>query len=189
MRAKRPGESALLLLDVIDGLNAAKVSYAVVGAMAASVHGVVRASVDAGAVLALSTRELGDLEKQLRASGLETELRYGDADDPIAAVLAIGDSYGNRVDLLVGIQGFDPAAFARTVSVVFQGEELHVVSVEDFIAMKAFAHGPQDLTDAEFAVAVAGESLDVTLLETLATRYGPQTLEAVQKLLQKRDIL
>jgi len=44
---------------------------------------------DADAVLALSAHELAGLEKQLRALGLETELRYGDSDDPIAAVLAL----------------------------------------------------------------------------------------------------
>src|SRR5512134_3253367 len=40
MRARRSGESALLLLDAIDVLRLVKAPYAVVGAMAASVHGV-----------------------------------------------------------------------------------------------------------------------------------------------------
>ena len=186
MRAQRPGESALLLLDVIDALTSAKVRYAVVGAMAASVHGVVRASVDADAVLALSTRELGDLEKRLQASGLETELRHGDSDDPIAAVLAVGDAFGNRVDLLVGLRGFDPKAFTRTLDVSFQGEQLRVVGVEDFIAMKLFAHGPQDLADAEFALVAAGAVLDMPLLETVAARYGAETTAALRKLLRER---
>jgi hypothetical protein len=47
MRTTRSGESALLLLDAIDVLGAQKIEYAVVGALAASVHGVVRASMDA----------------------------------------------------------------------------------------------------------------------------------------------
>jgi hypothetical protein len=174
------------LLDVIDALTSAEVRYAVVGAMAASVHGAVRASVDADAVLALSTRELADLEKRLRASGLETELRHGDSDDPIAAVLDVSDAFGNRVDLLVGLRGFDPKAFARTFDVPFQGEQLRVVGVEDFIAMKLFAHGPQDLADAESAFAAAAGSLDMPLLETVAARYGPETIEALRKLLRER---
>ena len=186
MRARRAGESALLLLDVIDALNRTNVPYAVVGAMAASVHGVVRASMDADAVLALSTHELADLEKQLRARGLETELRYGDDDDPIAAVLALSDSFGNRVDLLVGLRGLDPAAFTRAFDVPFQGESLRIVGREDFIAMKVFAHGPQDIADAEFALVAAGESLDVPLLERLAQRYGAETLAALRTMLAKR---
>jgi len=47
MRATARGESALLLIDVLDVLNAKSVQYAVIGAMAGAVHGVVRASLDA----------------------------------------------------------------------------------------------------------------------------------------------
>ena len=102
MRAQRPGESALLLLDAIETLTRAGVSYAVVGAMAASVHGVVRASMDADAILAITSRDLGELERRFREDGFTTELRYGDEADPIAAVLAITDEHSNRVDFIVG---------------------------------------------------------------------------------------
>jgi hypothetical protein len=176
------------LLDVIDTLRSANVRYAVVGAMAAAVHGVVRASMDADAILAVPPRELGELESRLRSSGLQTELRHGDPDDPIAAVLGVSDSFGNRVDLVVGVRGFDPAAFGRAIQVPFQGEKLCVVGREDFIAMKLFAHGPQHLADAEFALAAARESIDVSLLERLAERYGAETLEALRKLLMERKL-
>jgi hypothetical protein len=175
------------LLDAIEALERANVQYAVVGAMAASIHGAVRASMDADAVLALPTAELAGLERRLRESGFQTELRYGDEDDPIAAVLGLTDSFGNRVDLLVGLRGFDPAAFTRAFDVPFQGETLRVVGREDFIAMKLFAHGAQDIADAEFALFAAEESLDVPLLERAAQRYGPETLGALRALLAKRS--
>jgi hypothetical protein len=89
MRARQRGESALLLLDAIDAIADAEVAYAVIGAMAASVHGVVRASLDADAVLAISTRELPDLERALRRRGFVTELRYGDADDCLYRLLPV----------------------------------------------------------------------------------------------------
>lgn len=142
---------------------------------------------DADAVIAVPTHELEALRTRLRSSGFETELRYGDADDPIAAVLAVGDSFGNRVDLLVGLRGFDPAAFDRALELPFQGEQLRVVAREDFVAMKLFAGGPQDLADAEFAVSVADDSLDLSTLERSATRYGPETLAALRRLLKQRD--
>jgi hypothetical protein len=59
MRTRRSGESALLLLDAVEVLGGERVDYAVVGAMAASVHRVVRASLDADAVLSITTHELG----------------------------------------------------------------------------------------------------------------------------------
>ena len=59
MRTTAPGQSALLLLDAVALLVDEKVDYAVVGAMAASVHGVVRASfADAAASFAAARESL-----------------------------------------------------------------------------------------------------------------------------------
>ena len=185
MRAQRPGESALLLLDAIDVLKRANVSYAVVGAMAASVYGVVRASMDADAILSVGTGSLGEIERQFRAAGFQTELREGDSDDPIAAVLVLGDAFGNRVDLLVGLRGLESAAFSRVLEVPFQGERLRVIGREDFIAMKLFAHGPQDLADAEFALAAAKGTIDTGLLRRLTTGFGGEAAAALEKLLAR----
>ena len=132
MRTRRAGESALLLLDAIEVLARESVDYAVIGAMAASVHGVLRASMDADAVLSITTQELGRLEERFKAAGFDTSLRRGDIDDPIAAVLALTDAFGNRVDLLVGLRGLENAAFQRAMEVPFQGALLRVVGVEDF---------------------------------------------------------
>lgn len=183
MRAGRPGESALLLLDAVDLLDDQGIPYAVIGAMAASVHGVVRASMDADAVLSITVQGLGELERAFRSAGFRTELRHGDADDPIAAVLELGDSSGNCVDLIVGLRGLDPAAFRRALDVPFQGEQLRVVGLEDFIAMKLFAGGPQDLADARHALAAAGGHVDLDLLRRLTSRYGADAVDALENLL------
>lgn len=53
--------------------------------------------------------------------------------------------------------------------------------------MKLFAHGPQDLADAEFALIAAGESLDVPLLERPAQRYGADTVAALRTLQTKHS--
>lgn len=53
MRTTAPGQSALLLLDVISMLNERHIPYAVIGAFAASFYGMVRASVDADAVISI----------------------------------------------------------------------------------------------------------------------------------------
>ena len=185
MRAQRPGESALLLLDAIDSLSRSKVSYAVVGAMAASVHGAVRASMDADAILAVHSDELATLEWRFREDGFTTELRYGDAADPIGAVLALTDEHGNRVDFIVGIKGLDPDAFSRAIEIPFHGERLRIVGVEDFVAMKLFAHAPQDLADARSALEAAGDGLDRALLRRLAARFGPETLAALEAELRR----
>ena len=99
MRARRPGQSALLLLDVADILAAQRIDYVAIGAIAAAAHGMVRGTTDADALVSITAGELGKLEKVLRRAGLATDLRSGDVDDPIPALLEVTDRQGNRVDL------------------------------------------------------------------------------------------
>ena len=49
--------------------------------------------------------------------------------------------------------------------------------------MKLFAHGPQDIADAQFALAAARGELDLPLLKRLTARYGREAVEALDKLL------
>jgi hypothetical protein len=182
MRAKASGESTLLLLDAIQILRGASIDYAIIGAMAAAVHGVLRASFDADALLSIGTSGLKELERALRSAGFKTELRRGDLGDPIGAVLTLRDDFDNRVDLLVGIRGFDPTAFSRTIEVALHGESLKFVGLEDFVAMKLFAGGPQDLVDARSALEAAPEPPNGELLQKLASRYGPETTRSLQSL-------
>jgi hypothetical protein len=153
--------------------------------MAAAVHGVVRASMDADAVIFLPAHRAAELDRKCRAAGFMSEVRHGDPDDPIGAVLSLSDEFGNRVDLLLGLRGLGADAYARAAVIPFQDGELRVVGREDFIAMKLFAHGPQDLIDAEHALLAAGEVPDLELLRKLAAAYGPETLAALERLLAR----
>jgi hypothetical protein len=182
MRATQLGQSFLLLLDIVEILNAQNIDYAVIGAVAASVHGAVRASLDADALLSLTTASLPALEVKLKKSGLKTELRRGAPDDPIAAVLAVQDSYENRVDLLVGIRGLDAGAFERALTVPFGSERVRVIGLEDFVAMKIFAGSSQDLNDARRVIGVVGKGLNRPLLQTLTQRYGKKYLAELKRL-------
>ena len=184
MRTKGSGESALLLLDAVQVLRAENVDYAIIGAMAASVHGVIRASRDADALLSISGSALPDLESSFKRAGFGTELRRGDIDDPIGAVLALSDGLANRVDLLVGIRGFDPMAFSRTIEVPLEGESLRFVGLSDFVAMKIFACRPQDMAEARNVLDAASEPPNVALLRKLATRYGSDTLHRTEGVLE-----
>lgn len=186
MRARGAGEAALLLLDVVELLGSERIEYAVIGAMAASVHGLVRASVDADVVLSLPPSALARLDRLFAAAGFQTAFRHGDAEHPIAAMPVLTDRHDNRVDLLVGLRGLESGAFARTIAVPFQGEMLRVIGREDFIAMKAFAGGPQDIADARHALAAASGTLDLPLLRRLATRYGRDAAAALEALLAER---
>jgi hypothetical protein len=183
MRAKEPGQSLLLMLDVADALTARRIQYAIIGAVAAAVHGAVRASMDADAIVAVPIPEAQRLCGEFEALGLMAQLRMGDAEDPIAALLAVKDSFGNRVDLLIGLRGMDPGMYARASQIRFSGESLQVVGREDFIAMKIFAGAPQDITDARLSIAANSGSLDLELLRGLALRFGRSTALTLETLL------
>lgn len=176
------------MLDAIAVLRGQGVEYALVGAMAGSVHGVVRASLDADALLSLPLSSLTSLEHTFMAAGFQTALRRGDVDDPISSLLELRDHFGNRVDLLVGLRGLEDAAFARAIEVAFEGEALRVVSREDFIAMKVFAGGPQDIADATNALEVAAGFVDLPLLRRLAARFGRATAASLEALLAKNRL-
>jgi hypothetical protein len=97
-------------------------------------------------------------------------------------MLVIGDKHQNRVDLLGGLRGLDAHVLSRTVEIPFSGATIRVVGREDFIAMKCFAGGPQDLEDARIALKTA-EHLDLDLLRRLARRFGRPAADALASLL------
>jgi hypothetical protein len=185
VRTRGPGESALLLLDAAALLADEGIPYAVIGGLAAAVHGSIRASNDADAVLSVNAAGLRQLDKKFLAAGFQTQLKTSGFDDPIPAVLVLHDGYGNKVDLLAGLRGLESAAFSRAVIVPFDGEALRVIGREDFIAMKVFAGGPKDMADALTALRVAGAATDLELVRRLARLYGKSTLEAFERMLKQ----
>lgn len=186
MRATGSGQSALLLLDVIDVLTTLRVPYAVIGAVAASFHGVVRASMDADAVISLTPNEsdLKGVVDALRNAGLKSSSRIGDNRDPIGGVIHVEDRFHNRVDLLVKIRGVTEAVFTRTIETAFMQSRIRVIGIEDFIAMKIFAGSPKDVSDAIGVLRVSYDRIDLTLLRRLVQPYGAHARRTLESLLR-----
>jgi hypothetical protein len=172
-----------MLLDVVDLVTAQNLEYAVIGALAASIHGAVRASMDADVVLSLTMQKAQSLEHVCKAAGFLTKLTRGDVEDPIPGLLRLSDRHKNCVDLLIGLRGMEPQAFSRLIEVPFQGTMLKFIGREDFIAMKVFAGGPLDVFDATRAIAAGGAKLDRELLRRLAKAYGRDTAISLDRLL------
>jgi predicted nucleotidyltransferase len=175
------------MADVAELLAKQGVRYAVIGAMAAAVHGVVRASLDADAVVTLQGRQGQALRQSLVEEGYQAVLKTGDVDDPIPGLLEIKDRHGNRVDLLLGLRGMDPELMNRTRQVSLAEAVLDIVGREDFIAMKAFAGGPVDLSDARGVIDLDRGSLDEALLRRLAQRFGRDAERVLEDLIGDAD--
>lgn len=186
MRTTAPGQSALLLLDVINLLNERHIHYAIVGAFAASFYGVVRASLDADAVISIQTsQEAVDLCIDLRVKGLSVEHRNGQQDDPIAAVINIQDHFHNRVDLLMGIRGMTEEVFHRAQEAQFMGSFIKIIGQEDFIAMKTFAGSPKDIQDVIGVLSVSGPKVDLISLKKITAQYGADCVQRLEGLLKE----
>jgi hypothetical protein len=67
--------------------------------------------------------------------------------------------------------------------VPFQGSILRVVSREDFIAMKSFAGGPQDLLDARDAYLGAEGPVDLDLLRRITCRFGRDAADRLEQII------
>jgi hypothetical protein len=183
VRTDRAGQSALLFLDVAEILQHQKVDYAVIGAFALSAHGAVRGTTDVDALLFTTPQHLVKLRAVFDRAGFATELRRGDADDPILGLLVLSDSHNNHVELLGGLRGMDPAISSRTVEVPFRGVNLRFVGREDLIAMKCFAGEPQDLLDAHSAYRTAQRPVDLDLLRAVTRRFGRRAADNLEQVL------
>jgi len=184
MKARGPGQSALLLLDVAAVIGNQEIDYVVIGAMAAAVHGSIRATTDADALVSVGVAKLKQLQGELKRAGLSADLRQGDAEDPIRALLAVTDKHRNRVDVLAGLRGLDSEVFSRAIEVPLYGSTLRVIGLEDFIAMKCFAGGPQDIADARNALEAAKKPIDIDLVRRLSKRFGRSAADALDHVLK-----
>ncbi len=184
MRANASGQSSLLLLDIIDILQKLEIPYAVIGAMAASFHGIVRASMDADAVISLQTGHK-NLNEELKKTGLTVHIQKADFDDPVQGVIQINDLHHNKVDLLTGIRGMTKDVFSRNIKTTLHDAPMEIIGLEDFIAMKIYAGSPKDLADAKNALKVSKEKINHSLLQKLAQNYGKQERKTLDSLLKE----
>ena len=183
MRTSKGGQSALLLLDVVEILQREKIGYAVIGAFALTVLGVVRATTAVNALLFTNPGRLAKLEKPFKQAGFATELRTAEAQDPVLGMLVLSDDFDNHVELLGGLRNMDPGIFSRTLEIKFRDQTLRIVGREDFIAMKCFAGGPQDLLDARSAYHAAPGPINLDLLRTVARRFGRASADSLENIL------
>ena len=164
-----------------------QIPYAVIGAFAASFYGVVRASMDADAVISLQSGQLdiNDLVHEFREPYFKTQYRKGDFKDPVGAVLNIEDQFNNRVDLLMNIRGVTEVIFSRAVETEFMDTRIRMIGLEDFIAMKMLAGGPKDVSDVIGVLKVSYDRINRVLVRELVQKYGKTTLARLESLLKE----
>ena len=186
MKVNSSGQSSLLFLDVVRDFKKRKISYAVIGAFAASFYGVIRASVDVDAVISIKhiASDISSLLADLKERGYNITFRMGDRDDPVGAVINVEDKYKNRVDLIMNIKAIDDDVFKRSVRAEFMGQNINIAGLEDFIAMKIFAGSPKDLEDVKGVLEVSRNELNIKLLKRLVAKQGNGARKTLDNILK-----
>jgi hypothetical protein len=150
VRRKQP---AVILLDhVAETLDGAGIPYALAGAGALSVYGVVRSTFDHD-LLTTSPLTLDATFWRALRLGASVDVRLGDEDDPLAGIVRITTAGERDVDLIVGRNGWIDAVIARRTAVPLVGRDMPVVTPADLILLKLYAGGIQDRWDIEQLIA------------------------------------
>ncbi len=156
-----------------------KLHFALLGGLAVSTWGVIRATQDIDFLAdsdpsPIQNPALRDkLAKFIERQNSRADWRIGDVDDPIPLLLKIElpaalGSIG--ADILWAHKRWQREALLRAVGVEVEGDDIPVLHPEDLILMKLEAGGPQDLLDVQQLLAVEPAQLNVTRLKEIAAR-------------------
>lgn len=133
--------------DTVCGhLDALGVLYAVIGGVAIAARGAPRSTLDLD-FLTTDARVLqAAVWEPLRSDRVPIVIRRGDADDPLAGVVRIGEAQ-DRIDLVVGKSKWEQALIERAEMVVIDDIPMRLPLASDLILLKLAAGGPIDQVD------------------------------------------
>lgn len=120
-----------------------------------AIHGVSRSTRDVDFLVLMRECLLSEFWSDLRAGGIDADVRLGDGDDPLAGVVRLAGAGERSVDLVVGRSAWQARIFDRAHEAEIEGVRLPVASLVDVILLKLFAGGPRDLWDIAELLVVA----------------------------------
>jgi hypothetical protein len=157
------------LADLASWLAGEGITFALIGGLAVSVRGEPRLTVDIDATIA------GDVEVGLRLARQLTSSPFEPLFDGVEEVVATAfilpirhRATAVKVDLALGLTGFEQGALERSRMEQVAGTLVPVVSAEDLLLMKALAGRPRDLEDLRGILIRQGEKMDLNRARTLA---------------------
>jgi len=136
------------LRAVADFLAEHNIPYMVIGGLANSVWGEVRATRDADFKISLGDRSLSEFRELVRQRFQERQTNIP-AHLQSAHVIHIWAMPGAAVDLLVSVFDYERQAIERAIPLTIEGIAVPVCSAEDFVIHKGVANRVQDWIDVE----------------------------------------
>jgi len=140
-----------------------------------AVHGVSRATRDLD-LLAVGTAALEpDTWRDLRATGVEVQIRRGDTGDPLAGVVRLAVAGEDPIDLVVGKAAWQADLVRRSPDSVIEDISLPVVDRAGLVLLKLYAGGPQDAWDIEQLLACPERARVTAEVERTLPLLPPET--------------
>ena len=161
------------LADVIRFLDQRQISYALIGGLAASLHGEPRVTADVDVVIGAMVEDATSLLSDLEGSSFEPLFPGIEEVVRQAFILPLRHRQtGVRVDLSIGLSGFEQQLIERAESAEVAGQSLRLATAEDLVVMKLLAGRPRDVQDATGIAMVRGGQLDWVYCLKTATELG-----------------
>lgn len=141
--------------EVFNKLNEVKISYAVVGGLAVSLHGATRGTIDLDLVISLDLQSLENFEKQMKSLGLVSRIpinakdlfqfrkEYMEKRNLVAWTFQHPVQAHQVIDLIITHDFRNMKKVNKNVL----GTQVPVLALPDLIKMKKEAGRPQDLED------------------------------------------
>ncbi|MEZ5316216.1 MAG: hypothetical protein R2752_02335 [Vicinamibacterales bacterium] len=141
-----PTDASGLLKPVSGVLTRHGVPFALAGAAALAVRGVSRSTLDID-LLVVDPRVLTPAFWADLGTSVRTDIRTGDADDPLAGVVRLSAGTSRDIDVVVGRGAWQAAVIARADRLTYADQSLPVISAADLVLLKLYAGGTQDRWD------------------------------------------
>lgn len=149
------------LADAIAMLDGRGIRCAVIGGLAVSLRGLPRMTVDVDLVIQAGIDDCLRMARDLTSSPFMPLFEGVEEVVSSAFILPVRHRVtGVRVDLAIGMSGFERDSISRATPVMVGSETIPVVSVEDLLVMKAVAGRPQDDSDIRGLIDVQRDSID-----------------------------
>ena len=180
------------LRDLKQLLKRRRAPYAVIGGIAVAIRGEPRFTADIDALVGIDIAAAVHLVRSLSKSAFLP--LFPDIEEVVKTSCILPMRHRKtsiKVDLAIGLTGFELRAIERAEDVRFGRLSLRVVTAEDLLLMKVLAGRPRDLDDTERIVAKQGKKLDWSYVFETAKQLeevvAQDLLGQVQMLYQKAD--
>ena len=168
----------LTLRDIAAFLRSEKLPFAVIGGIAVGLRGEPRFTADVDLVIGADVDRALSFLRAVEGSSFVP--LFADVSEVVASAFIIPLRHrktGIKVDLAIGLTGFERQLLERAENLPLGGVQLPVATAEDLLLMKVLADRPRDAEDARRIVDRQGPNLDWAYV----LEMGRQLQEAISQ--------